>query len=66
MDLNNFLSEVERHLYKVSFNLSDEKIKKFVRACSKENAKYLVEQGLKKIKIDYGKFKSLTGNSSET
>ena len=47
MDLNNFMSEVERRLYKVSFVLSDEKIKRFVRACSKENAKYLVEQDLK-------------------
>ena len=48
MDLNNFMSEVERRLYKVSFVLSDEKIKRFVRACSKENAKYLIEEDLKK------------------
>ena len=41
------MSEVERRLYKVTFILSDEKIKRFVRACSKENAKYLVEQDLK-------------------
>ena len=47
MDLNNFMSEVERHLYKVSFTLADEKIKRFIRACSKENAKYLIEQNLK-------------------
>ncbi len=52
MDLNNFLSEVERRLYKVSFILSDEKIKRFVRACSKENAKYLIEQDLKKENRD--------------
>ena len=56
MDLNNFLSEVERHLYKVSFTLADEKIKRFVRACSKENAKYLIEQDIKK-ENPYEKFK---------
>lgn len=48
MDLNNFMSEVERRLFKVTFILADSKIKRFVRACSKENAKYLVEQDLKK------------------
>ena len=47
MDLNNFISNVDKRLYKVTFLLSDEKIKRFVRACSKENAKYLVEQDLK-------------------
>ncbi len=47
MDLNNFISEVERRLYKVTYILSDEKIKRFVRACSKENAKYLIEQDLR-------------------
>ena len=47
MDLNNFMPEAERRLYKVTFILSDEKIKRFVRACSKENAKYLVEQDLR-------------------
>ncbi len=47
MDLNNFMPEVERRLYKVTFILSDEKIKRFVRACSKENAEYLVEQDLR-------------------
>ncbi|MBI3035731.1 hypothetical protein HYY71_05410 [Candidatus Woesearchaeota archaeon] len=47
MDLNSFMSDVERRLYKVTYILSDEKIKRFVRACSKENAKYLVEQDLK-------------------
>ena len=47
MDLNNFMSDVERRLYKVTFFLSDEKIKRFVRACSKENAKYLIEQDLR-------------------
>ena len=47
MDLNNFISNVEKRLYKVTFLLSDEKIKRFVRACSKENAKYLVEQDLR-------------------
>ena len=47
MDLNNFMSDVERRLYKVTYILSDEKIKRFVRACSKENAKYLVEQDLR-------------------
>ena len=47
MDLNNFMSDVERRLYKVTFILADEKIKRFVRACSKENAKYLIEQDLR-------------------
>ena len=47
MDLNNFISNVEKRLYKVTFLLSDEKIKRFVRACSKENAKYLIEQDLR-------------------
>ena len=47
MDLNNFMSEVERRLYKVTFILADSKIKRFIRACSKDNAKYLVEQDLK-------------------
>ena len=46
MDLNNFISNVEKRLYKVTFLLS-EKIKRFVRACSKENAKYLIEQDLR-------------------
>lgn len=48
MDLNNFISDVERKLYKVTFIFADEKIKRFVRACSKENAKYLLEQDVKK------------------
>ena len=48
MDLNNFLSEVERKLYKVTFMRSDEKVKRFVRATSEENAKYLLEQDIKK------------------
>ena len=47
MDLNNFLSEVERKLYKVTFMRSDEKVKRFVRATSEENAKYLLEQDIK-------------------
>ena len=47
MDLNNFISNVEKRLYKVTYILSDEKIKRFVRACSKENAKYLIEQDLR-------------------
>ena len=47
MDLNNFISNVDKRLYKVTFLLSDEKIKRFVRACSKENAKYLIEQDLR-------------------
>jgi len=47
MDLNNFMSDVEKRLYKVTYILSGDKIKRFVRACSKENAKYLVEQDLK-------------------
>ena len=47
MDLNNFISGVEKRLFKVTYILSDSKIKRFVRACSKENAKYLVEQDLK-------------------
>ena len=47
MDLNSFMSDVERRLYKVTYILSDEKIKRFVRACSKENAKYLIEQDLR-------------------
>ena len=47
MDLNNFMSDVEKKLYKVTYILSGDKIKRFVRACSKENAKYLVEQDLK-------------------
>ena len=48
MDLNNFLSDVERKLYKVTFMRSDEKVKRFVRATSEENAKYLLEQDIKK------------------
>ena len=56
MDLNNFISNVEKRLYKVTFLLSDEKIKRFVRACSKENAKYLIEQDLK-IENRHEKFK---------
>ena len=47
MDLNNFMSDVEKRLYKVTYILSGDKIKRFVRACSKENAKYLVEQDLR-------------------
>ena len=41
------MSDVEKRLYKVTYILSGDKIKRFVRACSKENAKYLVEQDLK-------------------
>ena len=47
MDLNNFLSDVERKLYKVTFMRAEEKIKRFVRATSEENAKYLLEQDIK-------------------
>ena len=47
MDLNNFMSDVEKKLYKVTYILSGDKIKRFVRACSKENAKYLIEQDLR-------------------
>ena len=50
------MSEVERRLFKVTFILADSKIKRFVRACSKENAKYLVEQDLNNENRD-GKFK---------
>jgi len=52
MDLNNFISDIERSLYKVTFVLADEKIKRFVRVCSKENAKYLIEQDVKKENHD--------------
>ena len=48
MDLNNFLSDVERKLYKVTFMRAEEKIKRFIRATSEENAKYLLEQDIKK------------------
>jgi len=41
------MSDVEKRLYKVTYILSGDKIKRFVRACSKENAKYLVEQDLR-------------------
>ena len=56
MDLNNFLSDVERKLYKITYFLADSKIKRFVRASSKENAKYLLEQDIKK-QNDNEKFK---------
>ena len=56
MDLNNFLSDVERKLYKITYFLADSNIKRFVRASSKENAKYLLEQDVKK-QNDNEKFK---------
>ena len=56
MDLNNFLSDVEKKLYKITFMRADEKIKRFIRATSEENAKYLLEQDVMK-ENNYDKFR---------
>ena len=47
MDLSRFLPEVEKRKYKVTFMLAETKIKRFVSACSEENAKYLIEQDIR-------------------
>ena len=49
MDLNSFIeTSKERENYKVTYALGNQKIKRFVSGYSKENAKHLVEQDLKK------------------
>ena len=48
MDLTNFIGNVDKEMYKVSFLIDDTKVKRFIRAVSKENARYLIEQDLKK------------------
>ena len=49
MDLNSFIeTSKERENYKVTYVLGNQTIKRFVSAYSKENAKHLVEQDLKK------------------
>ncbi len=48
MDLTNFMPAVEKKMYEVTYFASDSKIKTFIRAVSKENANYLIEQDLKK------------------
>ena len=49
MDLNSFIGESkDKGNYKLTFMLDNQKIKRFVSAYSKENAKYQLEQDLKK------------------
>ena len=49
MDLNSFIGETEKkEIYKVTYMLGNEKIKRFVSAYSEKNAKYQLEQDLKK------------------
>jgi hypothetical protein len=48
MDLNNFIGNNEKRNYKITYLLAETKIKRFVSATSKENAKYLLEQDIKK------------------
>ena len=49
MDLNSFINgDKEKTLYKITFLLDEEKIKRFVYAYSKDNAKYQFEQDIKK------------------
>lgn len=49
MDLNSFIGETkEKGTYKITFMLGNEKIKRFLSAYSKENAKHQLEQDLKK------------------
>lgn len=48
MDLTNFMPVIEKKTYKVTYFVDNSKIKSFIRAVSKENANYLIEQNLKK------------------
>ena len=48
MDLNSFIGNNERQIYKITFILSESKITRFISASSKDNAKYLLEQEIKK------------------
>ena len=52
MDLNKFIPESERRIYKITFMLSEAKIKRFVYGTSKENAKYVLGQDIKKESPD--------------
>ena len=48
MDLNAFIqTSKEKENYKVTYEVGNEKIKRFVFAYSKENAKHQLEQDLK-------------------
>ena len=49
MDLNSFIGEnTKKETYKISFMIENKKIKRFLSGNSKENAKFLLEQDLKK------------------
>ena len=58
MDLNKFVGNNEKRIYKITFMLSESKIKRFVYGTSKENAKYVLEQDIKKENHDE-KFKMI-------
>ncbi len=48
MDLNSFISNAEKRIYKITYNIAESRITRFLTASSKENAKYLLEQDFKK------------------
>ena len=52
MDLTSFMPDLERRIYKVAFRLEESTIKTFIPACSKENAIYLLEHGIKRKSPD--------------
>ena len=48
MDLNSFLGNTDKRIFKLTFLSAETKIIRFISAYSKENAKYLLEQEIKK------------------
>lgn len=48
MDLNSFIGNNDKRLFKIKFLSAETKITRFISAYSKENAKYLLEQEIKK------------------
>ena len=48
MDLNSFLGNNDKRIFKIKFLSAETKITRFISAFSKDNAKYLLEQEIKK------------------
>ena len=48
MDLNSFIGNTEKQIYKITFILAESKITRFISAHSQENAKYLLEEQIRK------------------
>ena len=48
MDLNSFLGSTQKTIYKITFLLAESKIIRFISAHSQENAKYLLEEQIRK------------------